>query len=260
MEIQLGHHIGKSSYTVELKEQQLKSQLDFPFEFDTVDVAYAYSIGYSIVTLSSSFLLNSDVETGQDYDWQKNQLTVFSTSQNHVDRYIDLGFEISNAIIDDVELLSQFHYKVLDCAWQDTNQMDYVKNQTSYIADKSLEYQQSFYEYLLGFNYRFTFLKDVLFELRPSLSYTVATLTDRHFLRGFYTVQHLRTFGYNVAFSGNYQVTDQSYIVLALQYKRFVDHSLNMNYYNQMDENYMILPSSYRFESGMIGVGYRFSF
>jgi len=30
--------------------------------------------------------------------------------------------------------------------------------------------------------------------------------------------------------------------------------------YNQMDENYMILPSSYRFESGMIGVGYRFSF
>lgn len=259
-EIQFSHHSGTSGYSVKHDKLQLESQLDFPFTFKTIDAMYHYPIGSSTMTLSSSFLLFSNTETSQDYDWKKNQMTVFSTSQNHVDRYVDFGLGITRDITDNIELFNQFHYKTLDFYWQDTNQMDYVKDQTSYIADKSLEYQQTFYEYLLGVNYQFTFSKDVLFELSSSLSYRVATLTDRHILRGFYTVQHLRTFGYNVAFSGNYHVTDESSIVLALEYKRFADHSLNMNYYNQMDESYMILPSSYRFESTMIGVGYRFSF
>ena len=259
-EISLNHNIGKSFYIVESKEEQLKSELDFPFEFNALDVQLNYPIGSFDIGLSASFLNSSEVKTSKDYDWKNEEKTVFSSSKNHIDQYYGFGLEVSTDVSTNLKLLTQMHYTTLNMYWSDTYQEDYVKNRSNYISGKTLEYEQSFYEYLLGVNYQVTFLKDFTFEFKPSLLYTMAKIKDKHLVRGFYTLQNIQTFGYDITLKGIYEINSYSKINLLFNSKKFSDNHIDMNYYNQFNEKYLTLPSSYNYESDTISIGYSFSF
>ncbi|CAA6802791.1 MAG: Unknown protein [uncultured Sulfurovum sp.] len=112
----------------------------------------------------------------------------------------------------------------------------------------------------MGMNYQVTFLKGFTFEFKPSLLYTIAELTDKHILRGFYTVQNVSSFGYDVVLEGNYKLTNDSNIKLSLSHKSFADDHVSMDYYNALNEKYLSLSSSYHYQSATIGMGYSVSF
>ena len=260
IEISLKHHIGKTFYTVESKEQQLKSQLDFPFEFNAIDLQVNYPMDSFDIGFSVSFLNNSDVKTNKDYDWKNEEMTVFSSSKNHIDRYYDFGLDVSTDVSNNLKLFTQMHYTTLNIYWTDTYQEDYIKDRSKYIKGKTLEYEQTFYEYLLGVNYQVTVLKDFIFEFKPSLLYTMARITDKHLLRGFFTLQNIQTFGYDITLKGIYQINSYSKINLLFSSKKFSDNHIDMYYYNQFNEKYLTLPSSYNYESDTISIGYSFNF
>ena len=259
--ISLKNHNGESYYTVDSADSRnLKSKLNFPFDFTSVDLEYKHDYSLFNITFSSSFLVDSKTTTGNDYDWKDKDITVFSSSKNHIDKYYALGLSLSKKLSKETEFFSGVYYKVLNMNWSDTYQKDYVKNEQEYISNKSLEYQQSFYEYILGVSYQSLFLKDILVELKPSLIYTVVDIKDKHLLRGFYTTQNVNTFGYNIALKSSYNIGENSTIALLFSYKTVKKSRIDMNYYNQLHENYLTLPSSYAYKNIIRNISYNYSF
>ena len=101
IDISLKNNSGKSSYTVSSNNSQnLKSKLIFPFDYNSLDLEYEHKLKYFNINISLSFLLNSKVENGKDYDWQNNTLTVYSQSNNKIDKYYSIGIMLNKNIYD----------------------------------------------------------------------------------------------------------------------------------------------------------------
>ncbi len=199
IELLVKNHNGNSSYIVESTTQNLKAKLIFPFEFNTLDVVYNHNFNFFDIKINSSFVLNDKITTGKDYDWQNDNLTVFSTSDNKIDKYTDFGLEISKDIWNNLRVLAGFNYKTLDMHWSNTYQEDFINDATTYIPGETLKYQQKFYQYSLGLNYKNEIYKDILIELEPSLVYASIESKDTHVLRSFYTLQNSQAFGYELS-------------------------------------------------------------
>lgn len=260
IELSFKNNNGNSSYIVESPSQNLKAKLIFPFEFNTLDLEYRHSFDFLDIAISSSFLLNDKTTTGKDYDWQNNNLTVFSTSDNKIDKYADFGLEVSKDILNNLKVLAGFNYKILDMYWSDTHEEDFVKDITSNVQGLTLKYQQEFYQYNLGLKYQNEIHQDISIELEPSLVYAFVESKDIHTLRSFYTLQNSQAFGYKLKFNTTYKMNSSSKIKLSLNYERLEDKNVDMNYYNTLNEKYLTFPSSYKYENKTINVGYVFSF
>lgn len=251
---------GSSSYIVESPSQNLKAKLIFPLEFNTLDLEYNQSFDFLDIKISSSFLLNDKTTIGKDYDWYNDDLTVFSTSDNKIDKYSNFGLEISKDIMNNLKVLTGFNYKILDMYWSDTHEKDFVKDLTSNVQGSTLEYQQKFYLYNLGFNYQNEIYDNILIELAPSLVYAFVESKDIHILRSFYTLQNSQAFGYELKFNTTYKLNYNSKIKLSLNYEKLKDKTVDMDYYNTLGKRYLTFPSSYEYKNRTIGVGYIFSF
>lgn len=260
IELSVKNNDGNSFYIVESPSQNLKAKLIFPFEFNTIDLGYSHSFDLLDITISSSFLLNDKTTVGKDYDWYNDNLTVFSTSDNKIDKYSDFGLEVSKDILNNLKVLAGFNYKTLDMHWSNTHQEDFVNDITSNIQGLTLKYQQEFYQYNLGLKYQNEIYKDILIELEPSLVYAYVESKDTHVLRSFYTLQNSQAFGYKLKFNTIYQLNDNSKIQLSLNYEKLKDKSVDMDYYNTLGDRYLTFPSSYEYENRIIGLGYVFSF
>jgi hypothetical protein len=65
--ISFSNHDGQSSYVVDsANTQNLKSELLFPFNFNSIDLEYRHTFQYFIIGLNSPFLLTSQETTGED--------------------------------------------------------------------------------------------------------------------------------------------------------------------------------------------------
>lgn len=259
IELSLKNSNGNSLYIVEKPSQNLKAKLSFPFDFYTIDLAYSHHFNFFDLKASSSFLLNHKTTIGKDYDWQNDNLTLFSKSDNKVDRYYDFALEISKNIFDDLKVLTRFNYKILDMYWSNTHQEDFVKNETSYHQELTLKYQQKFYKYNLGLNYQYEIYRDILIEFEPSLVYAFIESKDTHVSRNFYTLQNSQAFGYKVKFNTIYKINSNSKIKLSFYQEALRDKSVDMNYYNILNKKYKTLPSSYKYKNSTICIGYIYS-
>jgi hypothetical protein len=260
IELLVKNNNGDSSYVVESPDQNLKAKLIFPFEFNTLDVVYNHNFDFFDIKVHSSFVLNDETTTGKDYDWHNDNLTVFSTSDNKLDKYTDFGLEISKDIWDNLRALVGFNYKTLDMHWSNTYQQDFINDTISSIQGETLKYQQTFYQYSLGLNYKNEVYKDILIELEPALIYAFIESKDTHVLRSFYTLQKSKAFGYALQCNTSYKLNQNSKIKLSLSYEMLKDKNVDMDYYNLLGSKYLTYPSSYRYENTTIGIGYVFSF
>ena len=252
---------GQSSYIVNSNNSQnLKSKLIFPFNYNTVDIEYKHPFKYFKVGFYSSFLINSQTTNGEDYDWQNNNPTVYSKSDNTIDKYNNVGLVLTKNIFKDIDIFTKFNYQNLDMYWINTYQKDYVKNKNEYISGNTLKFEQEFYIYSLGIKYKKNILKRVFFELNPSLNYSYINTKDTHILRDFYTIQNIKAFGYEINCKLIYNITTNSKFKLSLNYIHIEDKNVNMEYYNNLNGKYASYPSSYIYKNTTIGIHYNYNF
>lgn len=260
IELLVKNNNGDSSYIVESPDQNLKAKLIFPFEFNTLDVVYNHKFNFFDIKVNSSFLLNDETTTGKDYDWHNDNLTVFSTSDNKLDKYTDFGLEISKDILDNLRALVGFNYKTLDMYWSNTYQQDFINDTISNIQGETLKYQQDFYQSYLGLNYKNEIDKNILIELKPTLIYAYIESKDTHILRSFYTFQKSKALGYAFEINASYRLSQNSKIKLSLNYEKLKDDNVDIDYYNLLGSKYLTLSSSYEYSNRAIGIGYIFRF
>jgi len=259
--ISLNNHNGESSYIVNsANTQNLKSKLIFPFHFNSIGLEYEHSFKYFKIALNSSYLFNSQQTTGKDYDWQNNNLTVYSTSDNIVNNYYDLGITLSKVIADDFILFTKFNYSILDIQWKNTYQEDYVQNKNKIILGNTLKFKQKFYQYNFGIKYNHHLFDKISLEVSPSLIYAQIKTQDIHELRNFYTIQNIKAFGYEVDMKLNYFITIKSKVIFSFKYTIIKNDDTYMDYYNELNEKYISYPSSYNFKNTIIGINYKYKF
>lgn len=252
-------HSGQSSYIVTKPEQNLKAQLLFPFNFNTINLTLKKDINDVNIELGSTFLINKSLTEGKDYDWKNDQLTLFSKSQNHIDKFSSYHIKVSKSFFQDIRLLTAFKYKKLNFQWFNTYEQDFVNNQISENSNLSLEYQQNFYQVNMGINYTKAF-NTWSFKIEPSLIYAYISTKDIHTLRSFYTRQNNNAYGYGIKTDLNKKLTPHDMISLYFNYETYHDNDTKMDYYNNLNNNYLSLPSSYRFKNSILGIKYRHNF
>lgn len=249
---------GESSYTVQ--SNNLKSKLDFPFEFNTLGIVYKTDILGFDIAFMSNFLINSETKVGKDYDWNRESLTVFSSSNNEVDDFKSYSLIAKKEIFSQINLVNKFYYKELDMSWNNTTQENFVMNKVSTIKNESLKYEQNFYQYNLGVNYEIDFDYDMKLNLEPSLIYSYIEAKDSHLLRNFYTRQDSNAFGYGLKIDFSKKITKNSILSLYYNYETYKDDKTNMDYYNISGNKYLSLSSSYDYENSVLGFGYSYLF
>jgi len=261
IDLSLKNNIGKSLYTVSSNNfQNLKSKLIFPFNYSSLDLEYEHKLNHFNINISLSFLLNSKVEKGEDYDWQNNTLTVYSQSNNKIDKYYSIGVMLNKNLNNELDFFLKFNYNILDMYWSNTYQEDYIKNNKEYILGNTLKFQQKFYEYYLGLGYRHNISKNTYLKLKPSLVFAYVNTKDTHILRNFYTIQNAKAFGYEIGFELNYKLTVKSYLKISISHLNIKDKNVEMSYYNSLNEKYLSYPSSYHYENTTIGIHYNYNF
>lgn len=249
---------GQSTYIVQLPSQGLKSKLDFPFKFYSGNIKYKHSFELFDFAISASTILDDNSQVGKDYDWQNDNLTVYSESQNSVDNYYEINFELSKEIINKLRLFTSFKYSQLDYIWRNTNEIDYVSNTNSFAQGNTLTYEQEFYQYNLGVSYEAVF-NDIKINFIPSIIYSNVKTKDTHILRNFYTTQDTDAFGYSIKGNLTYKINNNSSFGIFYEYEKLKDNNVEMKYFNNLG-NYMSLPSSYKFKNSKLGIKYIYSF
>ncbi len=252
---------GQSSYTVNSNNaQNLESKLVFPFNYNSIDLRYKHKLKYFHININSSFLLNSKIEQGKDYDWYNNNLTVYSQSDSKINKYYEIGMMLNRDISNNINLFAKFNYSILDMHWRNTYQKDYMSNTNRYIMGNTLKFQQKFYKYYFGLNYNNNISKNISLMLKPSLVFACINTKDTHILRDFYTTQNTKAFGYEINFALRYSLTMQSNIEISIDNINMEDKNTDMDYYNKLDEKYLSYPSSYNYKNTTVGIHYDYSF
>lgn len=252
----LENHNGTSSYKVESPTQNLASKLYFPFELNTLGLIYSIDIYDFSISLQADFMLNSEATKGSDYDWHNNDLTVFSESENKIDTFNSYSLSVSKEVFENLNVTSRFLYKKMDMSWTNTVQQDYVRDETFTYQALSLKYQQDFYQFNLGMNYQTTLFDYLQLEFEPSVIYAYIEAKDSHILRNFYTMQYSQAFGYGLKANISKKIFANSKISFYYEYETYSDNDTKMYYHNSVDENYLTLPSSYKYESNLVGFKY----
>lgn len=261
IDLSLEKYKGESSYVVQEFNSGLKSELKFPFELETLSVMINKELGNFDLYTKSNFIINSKDTIGKDYDWQNDDLTVFSTSTNQIENFRDFTFGIDKKFPNNIKLTNKLNYKNLDFLWKDTYQEDFVKNKTTTVNGESLKYSQRIYQYNLGINYKIELLKNILFEVEPYFIYAYIDAKDSHLLRNFYTKQYSHSFGMGGKIDLNHKINEKFIYGIFYDYQKFEDKNTDMNYFNQSTNvNYKTLPSSYEYKNQITGIYLKYFF
>lgn len=263
--VAITNNYGESSYWVEKPQDNLKAKLYFPFVFYSVQQSFGKSLStnYRLET-KVDFLVSSIPTTGKDFDWFKNELSVFSKSKNKVRKYSQLELKLGKKLSSRTTLYSAINYTQMDLNWIDTKEYDFVKNESSMIEGNTLKYRQEFYKLQLGLNYKKTLfgVGNHLYQLslEPSLMFAQINTKDSHLLRGFYTKQSIKTLGYKLKIQLDRKVSKKSKVGVYLTKEAYEKKSVNMDYFNLDNEKYMSLNSNYSNDNRQVGLFFKYLF
>lgn len=261
IDLSLKYHSGYAYYTVESTDiQNLKSKLVFPFRYKTFDIKYEYPFKIFNISLYTSFLIDSKTTKGEDFDWKNKNLTVYSNSDDLIDKYNSVSLKLDKQIFKNFSFFAKVDYKKLNSCWKNTSQTDFISHTKEHVNKNSLIFKQKFYMYNFGINYKKNVFEKLSFEFNPSLVYSCVDTKDIHILRNFYTTQNIRTFSYKFNFKLNYYINRKSKIKVSFSHLRIKDDNINMDYYNLLNEKYLSYPSSYIYRNNIIGIHYEYYF
>ena len=261
VDLSLEKHNGKSSYIVQKPNFGLKSKLDFPFKLETLSISTKKEMESFDLYVKSNFMINSKDTIGKDYDWQNDDLTVFSTSSNQIEKFRDFTVGIDKRFSNKIKLTNKLNYKNLDILWKDTYQEDFVKNKIISLDAEALKYSQKIYQYNLGINYKIELLRNILLEIEPSLIYAYIDAKDSHLLRNFDTKQYSHAFGIGGKIDLSHKINEKFIYGIFYDYQKFEDKNTNMDYFNQSTNvNYQTLPSSYEYKNQTTGIYIKYLF
>lgn len=261
IDLSLENYNGESSYIVEKPELALKSKLDFPFKFNTIGILAQTDILDFDIYMKSNFILNSKSTIGKDYDWQNNDLTVLSNSNNQIDKFRDFTIGINKNLTDNLKLTNKLNYNHFDISWKDTIQENFITGRITRINNETLKYEQDILKYNLGLNYRIDLLKDLSLNIEPSLVYAYIDSKDYHLMRNFYTTQYSNAIGFSGEITLNYKITENFEYDFFFHYEEFKDNSTSMNYYNEINNNlYATLPASFEYKNQILGFTIRYKY
>ena len=253
--ISINKHYGESAYIVTKPEQNLKAELLFPFNFESLNLSFKHILENYTIAFDSDFLLHSDITIGEDYDWYNNQLSVYSTSKNTINNFQKYNLKISKELIKNLSLVGSLKYQIIDFSWSNSKEKDFIKDEVFTNKSVSLEYKQKFYQLNMGLNYKKIF-KGLTLEIEPKLIYTHIYSKDIHTLRNFYTKQTSNAVGYGLKTNISKNLTSHSTLALHFNYETYKDSNTKMHYYNQINYKYMTLPSSYTYKHSTFGINY----
>lgn len=258
--VDLENHQGKSSYNVSSPIQKLEASLKFPFDLNSVGLFYQTNFyGYDFV-FRTDLLLGSSVRKGEDFDWYQNRLTVYSSSDNKIDKFQSYSLEVSKDIFESFYITNRFLYKKLNMSWSNTFEEDFVRNDTSINEGLSLTYNQDFYQIDIGIGYEKSLFDFIIVSIEPSFIYTYIISRDKHLLRNFHTLQYSQAIGYGIDGRLSYQLDTNSKVSLDYVYEEYSDDNTQMNYYTSENKNYMSLPAKYSYDNRKFGVSYSYRF
>ncbi len=261
IDLSLENYNGESSYIVEKPELALKSKLDFPFKFNTIGILAQTDILDFDIYMKSNFILNSKSTIGKDYDWQNNDLTVLSNSNNQIDKFRDFTIGINKNLTDNLKLTNKLNYNHFDISWKDTIQENFITGRITRINNETLKYEQDILKYNLGLNYRIDLLKDLSLNIEPSLIYAYIDSKDSHLMRNFYTTQYSNAIGFGGKTTLKHKITENFEYDFFFNYEEFKDKSTNMNYYNEINNNlYATLPASFEYKNQILGFTIRYKY
>lgn len=250
---------GESSY--EVRSGSLRSELVFPFAFNTIGISTQHRIAYVSLTFEFSGLLDKRSKTGKDYDYQNNDLTIFSRSQNRIDNFIAIRLSAAKNLNKHLDFIASLKYQKLNNKWYNTIQTDFNRDQTIAIDGKTLEYKQNFYQFNIGVDYYHNLTNDIAISIKPSLIYAFINNEDRHLLRNFYTEQDSDAFGYGLAIAVTKMVAKQHSINFFLQHEFYRDKSNKIDYFTiSSNTNYATLPASFEYKNTQFGIKYQFNY
>jgi len=255
------YNSGKSTYKVwSDNTQNLQSKLLFPVDFATLRVRYTHTYRSLSFTIYSSVLLYKKTTDGEDFDWQNDTLTVYSSSDNIIENYYDGGVTCKKNFLPSFALFAKFHYQMLKSSWYNTQQEDYVKNSSSFLNTKTLTFQQEFFQYHFGLDYTTNISKKISFSLLPSVVYAFINTKDTHLLREFYTKQKIQSLGYEWSIKTHYILDKNLGINIAFSYISLKDSQVDMHYYNAYYGKYLTYPSSYKYTNKSLSFGIYYTF
>ncbi|SFV86331.1 hypothetical protein MNB_SUP05-SYMBIONT-4-628 [hydrothermal vent metagenome] len=250
-------HKGKSSYIVE--NERLKSKLVFPFKFQAVGVGLNKTYHGIHYIFKAATLVKNIRTTGKDYDWENNQLTVFSSSDNDVKDFVSIGLEVAKDITDYSTIFANMQYRELDLLWSDTKQQNLVNNQALHLTGDTLGYEQKFYQLNLGISYQQSLSNNINLSIKPSVIFALVESVDRHFRRNFYTIQNNVANGYGIHIMLSRKIDKDSTLSLSFNQENYQDK------HNQMKRYFTLAPSdslsaSYKYNAQKVGIFYQQQF
>lgn len=227
----LGNVQGESSYVVSDPTAHLEATLVFPFDITSLAIAtdiYRDVDTSLLLRLATSAL--SRYQEGNDYDRKGETLTVFSSSETHLDSFYQLSLTLGQKLTADNKLNIRLMQQVLDVYWTNTNEQDFVTGSRVSVAGRTLNYKQRTHLLTIGLAHS---LFANRFTVEPQILFVNSENIDEHLLRNFSTHQENHAFGYGLTVVWHPIINQHftQHFSLALAYQTYKDNDSDMRYY-----------------------------
>lgn len=231
IEISIDNVKGASTYSVEAPSLKLKSKLNFPYEFEKLNISFSKNALNGNVDLGFSFPIYKSTRFANDYDWKNDQLTVASTSDSQLSKYYSFYLEWVSKSINRYSFSSKLLFQELDTYWTNTRQKDYVKNFLSFSPKNTLRFNQDYFLYDFGIHYQVWKASKTNIEIGTKFVIGLVEVEDIHILRDFYTLHDSKVKGYFNQIKFSYLLSNQAKVGFAYIDKYLRGDKKKMDYY-----------------------------
>lgn len=245
---------GTSSYEVEAKSMGLRSELFFPYNLNSFNISFLNELSSGKIKIAASVPISYQNEVATDYDWKLDELTVFSTSFSHLDKFFNFHAQWEKELFSRIGFITKIYYQELDTVWNNTRQHDYVRDIKTLSNKNTLEFEQNYLMYDTGFSYLAWKSKSITFSIEAKYTFGLVKLKDNHILRDFYTIQDSKVDGHSFGLKLGYDLGSLGKIFFEVTKKNIKDEQTMMDYFTTDGFKFASYPSNYHDISKTYGI------
>jgi hypothetical protein len=249
--------IAATSYTV--TKDSIKAKLDFPYKVNSATLALTKEL-YSYKLFTELEMMTSFKKTkGEDFDWYQGEMSVYSYSSQSVEDFASITLGVNKQYCEYFSMTYLYKFHQQKFIWSAVHQYDYINNSSITVEDASIQYEQFIHTLKLKPTASYHFNKFQL-SYTPSINYIQMSSTDKHLLRGFYTIQENSGFLLEQNFSLIYSHNRNIAFALYYSTESFHDKNSYMNYYFNSGYKYDKLQSTLNYEQTSYALTFFYTF